>query len=352
MLAAAVAVGALAEELRIATYDPDLTREGPGLLARDILSGTDPQVAAAIAVIGRADPDVLLLTGFDWDLDGVALAAFRAALAEAGSNYAHAYAPRPNTGLDSGFDLDGDGNLIGRSDRIGYGAYPGQGGMAILSRLPVDAGAARNFSSFLWRDLPGNRLANANLPAAVADVLPLSTTAHWDVPVLTAGGERVHLLAWLASPPVFRPEAMNRARNHDETAFWLRYLDGALPAPPPEVPFVILGISNTDPDAGDGDPGAMTALLADPRLADPRPASAGGLAAAVEGAAGDPALDTADWAANPNVGDNLRVDYVLPSADLTVTGSGVLWPAPSDPLAATVAAASPHRLVWVDVSLP
>jgi hypothetical protein len=145
---------------------------------------------------------------------------------------------------------------------------------------------------------------------------------------------------------------MNRARNHDETAFWQRYLDGALPALPPGAPFVILGISNTDPNAGDGDPGAMSALLSDPRLIDPRPASAGGLAAAVEGAAGDPALDTADWAANPNVGDNLRVDYVLPSAELMVTGSGVLWPAPSDPFAATVAAASPHRLVWVDVRLP
>ena len=36
-------------------------------------------------------------------------------------------------------------------------------------------------------------------------------------------------------------------------------------------------------------------------------------------------------------------------ARLTVTGTGVVWPAPDDPFAKTVEAASRHRLVWVDV---
>ena len=46
------------------------------------------------------------------------------------------------------------------------------------------------------------------------------------------------------------------------------------------------------------------------------------------------------------------MDYILPSADLTVTAAGVLWPPDSDPLAATLAQASRHRPVWVDIILP
>jgi len=41
----------MAEVLRIATWNSDLSREGPGLLARDIARGDDPQVLAALQVI-------------------------------------------------------------------------------------------------------------------------------------------------------------------------------------------------------------------------------------------------------------------------------------------------------------
>ena len=68
------------------------------------------------------------------------------------------------------------------------------------------------------------------------------------------------------------------------------------------------------------------------------------------GQRGDPALDTADWPEADGPG-NLRVDLVLPSRDLTLRASGVLWPAPGAPLAEAVAAASRHRLVWVDVEV-
>ena len=68
---------------------------------------------------------------------------------------------------------------------------------------------------------------------------------------------------------------------------------------------------------------------------------------------GKPQADTADW--NDADPGNLRVDYVLPSADLKVVDGGVLWPAPDQPLMgvdlATVEAASDHRLVWVDVEI-
>lgn len=48
---------------------------------------------------------------------------------------------------------------------------------------------------------------------------------------------------------------------------------------------------------------------------------------------------------------NLRVDYVLPSIDLDVVGSGVYWPTTDDPHA-YLNRASDHRLVWIDVRLP
>jgi len=58
-----------------------------------------------------------------------------------------------------------------------------------------------------------------------------------------------------------------------------------------------------------------------------------------------------DWPDEDGPG-NLRVSYVLPSRDLQVRDAGVLWPAPGAPLAEAVAAASRHRLVWVDLALP
>ena len=89
---------------------------------------------------------------------------------------------------------------------------------------------------------------------------------------------------------------------------------------------------------------------------DPRPASEGALAAASEGVntrhKGDPALDTADWNDARGPG-NLRADFVLPSQGWEVTGAGVFWPAPDDPLHRLIGgkrpASSDHRLVWVDI---
>ena len=342
---------ARAETLRLATWNVELSRKGPGLLLADILKG-EAQVEAAVAVIAVTAPDVLLLTGVDWDLQGRALAAFAAALEEGGQSYPYRFAPRPNAGLESGLDLDGNGRLGESRDSQGYGAFTGQGGMALLSRLPL--GEPRDFSAFLWADLPGALLPNVEgkpFPSAqVQAAQRLSSVGHWDVPVITSAGP-IHLLAFNATTPVFDgPEDLNGRRNADEIGFWPRLLDGALPFAPPEVPVVVLGDANLDPADGDGRREAIVALLADPRLQDPRPASAGGVAAANPAQLGDPALDTADWS-DPTPG-NLRVDYVLPDARLTVAGAGVVWPAPGDLLAETVAIASRHRLVWVDISLP
>ena len=350
--APAVARGAL----RLATYNAALTRRGPGLLLRDTLTGADPQVEAAADVVAATGADVLLLTAIDWDHDLRALGAFAERLAARGLDYPHRFARRPNTGWQTGRDMVGDGRVGTADDAQGYGAFSGVRGMALLSRFPVEAEATRDFSAFLWRDLPGARLPHRDGRPYPSDAVfaeqRLSTTGHWDVPVRMPSGAVLHVLAWYASPPVFGgPEGRNRLRNHDETRFWTLFLDGALPMSPPEGPFVVMGDANLDPHDGDGLHGAIRDLLAHPAVQDPEPRSPGARAAAPPDRMGDPALHTVQWD-GPRQPGNLRVDYVLPSAGLRVLDAGVVWPLPTDPLAAAVAKASRHRPVWVDIADP
>lgn len=333
-----------AETLRIATWNVALDRSGPGLLVRDLDRGEDPQVAALARVLVALDADVLLLTAVDYDLGGVALGLLADRLRAAGLHYPERFALRPNTGAQTGLDVDGNGRIGDPQDAQGWGLFSGQGGMAILSRLPVDRRAARDHSAFLWRDLPAALIPEGTAPALL-EIQRLATTGFWDVPILTETGP-LHLLAWHASPPVFDgPEDRNGKRNHDEAAFWRHYLDRALPMKPPDAAFVLLGDGNLDPADGDGLRDGIASLLAHRALQDPAPRGTHGRSEPAH--RGDPALDTALY---PEIG-GLRLDYVLPSAGLTVTGAGVLWPGPEDPLAADLAAVSPHRPVWVDLAL-
>jgi hypothetical protein len=108
---------------------------------------------------------------------------------------------------------------------------------------------------------------------------------------------------------------------------------------------VILGKSSLDPLDGDGRPAALRGLLAHPGLQDPGPK--GPAQHRDAGHQGDAALDTAVY----DRAGGLRVDLILPSRDLTVSGSGVMWRGASDPLAPVLAAASRHRPVWVDLEI-
>ncbi len=367
-----VAGAARAETLRVATYNVDLSRDGPGLLLHELTTEPGPRALAAVAAIRAARPDVLALQKFDHDLRGHALDAFTALLAEGpdGIDYPHRYAEPVNAGVASGLDLDGDGRLMRWNDALGWGKFPGHGGMAILSRLPIDAAAARSFRRLLWRNLQGaslpTRLDGSPYFAAEAlDILPLSSRSHWDVPVILPDGRRLHLLTAHPTPPLFDgPERLNVLRSRDETRFFVDYLDGVAfaddqgrEAAAPDAALVVLGDFNLDPADGAGDRDAIAALLGHPRLQDPVPASAGAAAAAArDGGAnarhqGPDERDTADWRDDPAPG-NLRVDYVLPSRDLEVAGAGVIWPAPGEPLADLLAEGPPHRLVWVDIRLP
>lgn len=294
-----------------------------------------------MAIVQQVAPDVLLLTDVDYDLDGEALRNLAGRM-----GFEHSFALAPNSGMATGLGLDGNGRIGEARDAQGWGEFSGDSGMGLLSRWPFDPDAVRDLSDLLWRDLPGAVLPKGPLwTDDIAAMQRLSTTGHWIVPVLAPGGP-VDILAFSATPPVFDgPEDRNGLRNRDELRLWTQVLDGAFGPAPQD--FVLLGNTNLDPFDGDGLRQAMRDVLADPRLTDPLPVSAGGIAAADPDQTGDPALDTADWP--DGAPGNLRVDYVLPAATWTVTGAGVFWPAPDDPDATLAQAAGPHRLVWVDL---
>jgi len=109
-----------------------------------------------------------------------------------------------------------------------------------------------------------------------------------------------------------------------------------------------------DPFDGEGLNANMSQFLRHPKLMDPQPSSEGADLAADKGHSGAPRLDTVDWP--DETPGNLRVSYVLPSRDWIIKEAGVFWPAPDDRrfnlLGEDQQAAGPHRLVWVDISLP
>ena len=372
LLVLVMPISAEAQPLRVATYNADLTRRWAGQLLHDLQrEPLAAEIVTVVEVIRTVRPDVLLLTGFDHALHGLALAALVRRLGEAEIDYPHVFHPPGNEGRVSGMDLDDNGRLMGRGDALGWGRFPGHGGMALLSRLPLDVAEARTFAGVAWAALPWAELpvhpGGRPWPDPEAQAArPLSSRSHWDIGVVLPDGERLHLLAAYPTPPLFDgPERLNRLRNRDEVAFWVHYLDGMAieddqgrHAGPPVAPVVVLGDLNTDPLDGAGLKDGITRLLAHPRLQDPAPVSSGAAAATrVQGGAntrhrGRWGRDTADWHDGWNGPGNLRVDYVLPDARLEVAGAGVFWPAPGEELAEEVAEGPGHRLVWVDLVLP
>lgn len=341
-----------AETIRIATYNADLTRKGPGLLLRDIIKGEDAQIAAVADVISKVAPDILVLQNVDYDYGLAALTALRDSIAIAGPDYPYLFALQPNSGMATGLDMDGDGRRGGARDKQGYGQFAGQGGMAILSRFVIDADAARDFSSLLWKDFPDALLPVANgqpFPSPEAQAVQrLSSVGHWVVPVKIKDGRSLELLTFHATPPVFDgAEDRNGRRNHDEIGFWRHYLDGKFNAAS-NRDFVVIGDANLDPTDGEGLKRAILDLLADTRLQDPQPKRPG-IVENADGHRGDPKLDTVDWPL-PDPGP-MRVDYILPSVGLKVVNSGIFWPVDGSPGAAAAKAASRHRMVWVDLDI-
>ncbi|WP_299637092.1 endonuclease/exonuclease/phosphatase family protein [uncultured Ruegeria sp.] len=329
---------AQAEVYRIATYNTELSSNGPGLLLRDI-QRDDAQVRAVVDVIAAARPDIIALQGIDWDLDGAALSALSEKLRDAGLDFPYHFSTRPNAGLETPLDLDGDGQTQGPGDAQGWGKFTGHGGVAVLSRFEILTDHVQDYSDLLWKDLPGATLPSKNgLPfpsEAAHEVQRLSSTVHWVLPIKTPHG-RLSLMTFHATPPVFDgPEDRNGLRNRDEIRLWSVLLNGGL-GPVPKGPFVIAGDANLDPTRGEGHKQAIRTLLTSSHVQDLAPANPSASSA------------TVDWKAT----GEMRVDYVLPSSDLQISETGVVWSEEGDGLNDSAQRASRHRLVWVDIILP
>lgn len=371
--------------IRAATFNVSMSEFAGGLINEtSTLTSTHVQNIAEIIQINN--PDIILINEFDFDADGKALRNFLDNYLGIGQNgqapvyYGYHYLAPSNTGIHSGFDLDNNGIVDDTpgdqsygDDAFGFGQYEGQFGMVLLSKYPIDQANVRTFQQFLWKDMPTNLLppdpndSDGDLDtthyynAAERDVFRLSSKSHWDIPV-NVGSSTIHVLCAHPTPPAFDDGTEdfigpitivdeNGRRNHDEIRFWADYINGAnyiyddaeFAAAGDTTPtnpsggftggekFVILGDYNADPDEGDSTADAALQFTAEPLINTIVPTGVGGP---------DPS-DTADFVGG------LRVDYALPSANLTASNAVVYWPNPEG-----ITSVSDHRLVRVEIDIP
>ncbi len=383
----------MSEGPRFATFNASLNRATEGALISDLSTTANAQARTIAEIIQRSQPDVVLINEFDFDANGTAARLFqenylgRAQNGAAPVTYPYVFSAPSNTGTASGFDLDNNGSAVTTpgtpgygNDAFGFGDFPGQYGMLLLSKYPIVEDQVRTFQKFLWKDMPGALLPDDPATAAANDfysaeeleAFRLSSKSHWDIPVLI-DGEIVHVLASHPTPPTFDgAEDRNGLRNHDEIRFWADYVTpgeggyiyddasqyGGLGS---GQRFVIVGDQNADPFDGDSAANAIQQLLGNPHIDSAlTPTSAGAVeAAALQGGAnadhlGNPVYDTADFA--DTAPGNLRADYVLPSTfGFAVEDAKVFWPTTDDPLSRLTGKypfpSSDHRLVYVDAEL-
>ena len=386
--------------VRFSSFNASLNRSSAGRLITDLSIPNNQQAKNVAETIQRVNPDVLLINEFDYDSSNTALNLFQQnylSVSQNGAtpvNYPFRYTAPSNTGIASGLDLDNNGSAVTQigvngygNDAFGFGDFPGQYGMAVYSKYPIDTANIRTFQNFLWKDMPGALLPdNLSTPApndyyspAELNVFRLSSKSHWDVPI-NINSEIVHALVSHPTPPVFDgPEDRNGKRNHDEIRFWADYVTpgkgsyiyddrGTVGGLAPNASFVIMGDQNADPFDGDSFDNAVWQLLDNSRVntgvTSTIPASLGGMQQVADGGnnvnqKGNPAFDTADFGDTGNNPGNLRVDYVLPSADLPINDAAVFWPLTTDPLYRLVGdrqtaentPTSDHSLVWADIAV-
>lgn len=378
----------LVSQLRVATFNVSMNRRNEGELATELedLASPSAQAQAIAEIIQRIDADIILLNEFDYDAQGRSVDAFRRNYLEQSQNgqaavhYPFAYFAPVNTGVQSGLDLNNDGSVGGPNDAYGFGFFPGQYGMVVLSKHVILDPLVRTFQNFLWKDMP-----NALLPDNPDTDLPqdwyspqalekfrLSSKSHWDIPIWADAGI-IHVLASHPTPPVFDgPEDRNGRRNHDEIRFWRDYIEGGAQAAyiydDNGLPgglwgkrnFVVMGDLNADPNDGDSTNNPMAMLLNNRHVnSSQAPTSQGGVAASLaQGGAnqshqGDPAKDTADF--SDRAPGNLRVDYILPSRSYEIQKAEVFWPTPDAPEFDLVGnypfPSSDHRALFMDLRL-
>lgn len=326
---------------------------------------TEQQIKNVAEIIQRVRPDILLLNEFDYLADpeqGVL-------------NFQRNYLSQPQQGhtpihypyyfvapVNTGVPVNYAGEKGKHDPNVyGFGHYPGQYGMVVLSRFPVITTQVRTFQHFLWQDMPGNLMAeivdetgSAWYSKNAKPIMRLSSKSHWDVPV-KVGDSVIHVLASHPTPPVFDgSEDRNGKRNHDEIRFWTDYLNGDTYLYDDNgkrggfsgETFVILGDLNSSPVEGDAMKNAIAGLIKHPLVnGEFTPTSKGGEFSRPDN----------PYAASHTAGWGMRADYVLPSkSGWNIKDGGVFWPveqAAEHRLIASRGSSSDHRLVWLEMSL-
>lgn len=378
-------------DLRIASFNASMNRSSSGQLAEDLAAGDDVQIQAVAEAIQRANPDVILVNEFDqiYDENGsFDLAATTASIIDFKQNYLevsqaegvdpvvypyHFVAPC-NTGVPTPFDLDNNGSTGQSGDAYGFGAFPGQFAMILLSKYPFQEDQIRTFQNFRWKDLPDALLppdpndsdndgdTSSFYTAEELEIFRLSSKSHWDIPVQVRGN-RIRLLCSHPTPPVFddgtatvypSPDVAdwNGLRNHDEIRFWADYVSGTKAkyiyddngkkgGVKEGDAFMVLGDQNADPVDGDATFNPILLLLDSGRFDTSITPSSPGAAEQVPLLFDQRETKTASfW---------LRADYALPSVQkVDLLQAFVFWPETTD-IEARVLGGSDHRLVAVDV---
>lgn len=364
--------------IRFATFNTSMNRREAGQLANDLATGKDEQIQKIAAIIQHVRPDVVLLNEFDSPWISRSVDHFqnnylsRPQHGNDAINYPYRYFAKVNTGESSGVDFNGDGKVSGPQDAYGFGFFHGQYGMLVLSRYPILISQAQTFQNLKWSQMPGAiKPVNPDTKKPYYskeawNAMRLSSKSHWIVPV-GIGKSAVNFIVSHPTPPVFDgPADHNGCRNHDEIRLIRDIIDPKLgdylvddamrPLPRKQRKhFVIAGDLNADPFDGDSTGNPIQLLLDHPLVQDPMPQSSGAVEAAKiqgkkNGEHQSPSkYDTGDF--NDSAVGNLRIDYVLPSKNLTVIRSGVFWPAQGENGHDWIDA-SDHRLVWIDIKAP
>jgi hypothetical protein len=360
LVAAALAAVVLAIAASSGAAPPDHARLGAkdirvmqynilDVRTEDLKRNDNPRVEKIAAVIQRLRPDILLLNEIAYDQHGAIHVDPDDREGQNARRFVenylkvpqapdldgivyHTYTAPSNTGIQSGHDLNRDGiamtvcpsppgtlpdggvaphapgGQICGEDALGFGTFPGHYGMAVLVRpqFKILADRARTFQKFLWKDMPGAMLPTVPAtgaswyPPATLEIFRLSSKSHWDVPVRLPGGPVVHVLASHPTPRSFDgPEDRNGKRNFDENRFWGDYINdasyiyddaGVQGGLAPDASFFVMGDLNHNAGA------VRDHILANPRVND-------------------------EFVPLPLTGGNLnRIDYALPSTDMTVLG--------------------------------
>jgi len=367
-----------AETIRVATYNIQDVRTS------DLLADSQPRLRQIAEDIHAIDADVLLLNEIAYDkigYPGVPNNQHTSGLNA--DRFVKRYLKQPayntiilesNTGIPSCHDLDNSGTAITTppaqntrsadssfpkltvdqraygNDSQGFGIFPGQYSMALLvsPKFEIIRENIRIYRLFKWSDLPDVR------PPKKADGTAWYGTQAWeeirlpsktlaDIPVRTPSGAIIHFVVSHPTPPGFDgAEKRNRIRNRDEIRLLRAFMDneswlvddnGQKGGLQPGAHAIILGDLNADPTDGPSLKKTIAHLLTSPVLAPDRPPTSD-----VKINKLDP-WDTARF--------GLRVDYILPTKNLTITQSGIWRMQKND----TTTPPSDHFPVWADIDI-